>query len=120
VTDAVPGTEAPRARPSYATVIWGLVLRDSRVLGRTLIPFVSRTIMNPLLFVFVFTYVFPRIGQGFQSGVTGSSFATVLVPGLVAVGMVFQGIAAVALPLSIELGGRSRPTSRSRAGHCWC
>jgi ABC-2 type transport system permease protein len=101
VTD---GTLTP-SRPTYAAVAWGLVLRDIRVLERTLVPFVSRTIMNPLLFVFVFTYVFPRIGQGFQSGVTGSSFATVLVPGLVAVSMVFQGIAAVAQPLSIELGG---------------
>lgn len=103
MTDAVGGAGAPHARPSYATVMWGLVLRDTRVLGRTLVPFVSRTIMNPLLFVFVFTYVFPRIGQGFQSGINGSSFATVLVPGLVAVGMVFQGVMAVAMPLSLEL-----------------
>jgi len=103
VTETVASTNAPRVRPSYATVVWGLVLRDSRVLWRTLIPFVSRTIMNPLLFVFVFTYVFPRIGQGFQSGISGSSFATVLVPGLVAVAMVFQGVMAVAMPLSIEL-----------------
>ena len=103
MTDAVASAGAPHARASYVTVMWGLVLRDTRVLGRTLLPFISRTIMNPLLFVFVFTYVFPRIGQGFQSGITGSSFATVLVPGLVAVGMVFQGVMAVAMPLSIEL-----------------
>jgi ABC-2 type transport system permease protein len=32
------------------------------------------------------------------------SFATIVVPGLVAVGMVFQGISAVALPLAMELG----------------
>jgi len=93
------------SRVSYALVLWGMVLRDLRVLRRNFAPFVTRTVMNPLLFVFVFTYVFPRIGQSFQSGPVGVSYATIVVPGLVAVGMVFTGISAVALPLSIELGG---------------
>ena len=88
----------------YAAGTWGLVLRDVRVLFRNLPPFVVRTVMNPLLFVFVFTYVLPHIGQGVETGVTGVNYGTILVPGLVAVGMVFQGISAVALPLSIELG----------------
>lgn len=103
-------TSSEISRPSsrwraYALASWGLVLRDQRVLMRNFLPFVTRTVMNPLLFVFVFTYVFPKIGQGFQGGPSGVSFATILVPGLVAVGMVFQGISAVALPLAIELGG---------------
>jgi ABC-2 type transport system permease protein len=89
----------------YQAVLWGMLLRDLRVLRRTFAPFVTRTVMNPLLFVFVFTYVFPRIGQAFQSGPVGVSYGTILLPGLVAVGMVFTGISAVALPLSIELGG---------------
>jgi ABC-2 type transport system permease protein len=93
------------ARPGYVPVLWGMILRDVRVLRRNFAPFVTRTVMNPLLFVFVFTYVFPRIGQSFQSGPVGVSYATIVVPGLVAVGMVFTGISAVALPLSIELGG---------------
>jgi ABC-2 type transport system permease protein len=74
------------------------------VLRRNLPPFIVRTVMNPLLFVFVFTYVLPHIGQGVETGAAGVSYATILVPGLVAVGMVFQGISAVALPLSMELG----------------
>jgi ABC-2 type transport system permease protein len=82
-----------------------MALRDLRVLRRNFAPFVTRTVMNPLLFVFVFTYVFPRIGQAFQPGPAGTSYATIVVPGLVAVGMVFTGISAVALPLSLELGG---------------
>jgi ABC-2 type transport system permease protein len=90
----------------YAGPLWGMVLRDLRVLRRNFLPFITRTVMNPLLFVFVFTYVLPRIGQSFQSaGGSGVSYATIVVPGLVAVGMVFTGISAVALPLSIELGG---------------
>lgn len=101
-----PSLPADRPHPwrGYAAATWGLVLRDLRVLGRNLPPFIVRTVMNPLLFVFVFTYVLPRIGQGVETGVAGISYATILVPGLVAVGMVFQGISAVALPLSMELG----------------
>lgn len=98
-----PFAGAPPVRLSAC--LWGMVLRDLRVLRRNFAPFVTRTVMNPLLFVFVFTYVFPRIGQSFQSGPVGVSYATIVVPGLVAVGMVFTGISAVALPLSIELGG---------------
>lgn len=89
---------------AYAAGAWGLVLRDVRVLTRNLPPFIVRTVMNPLLFVFVFTYVLPSIGQGVETGMDGVSYATILVPGLVAVGMVFQGVSAVALPLSMELG----------------
>lgn len=88
----------------YAASLWGMFLRDATVLRRNLVPFITRTVMNPLLFVFIFTYVMPKIGQGVQTGAAGVSYATIIVPGLVAVGMVFQGISAVALPLSIELG----------------
>jgi ABC-2 type transport system permease protein len=42
----------------------GLMLRDLRVLRRELGPFVIRIVMQPLLFLFVFTYVFPHLGQG--------------------------------------------------------
>jgi ABC-2 type transport system permease protein len=88
---------------TYAHAFAGLLARDTRVLRREFIPFLLRTVMNPILFTFVFAYVFPKIGEGFHSG--GSvNFATILVPGLIAVAMIFQGIAAVALPLVNELG----------------
>ena len=51
--------------------------------------------------------MFPSIGQGVGGG-TGaaheSAFATVLVPGVVAISIMFQGIQAVALQLSTEFG----------------
>ncbi|TCK75432.1 ABC transporter permease [Acidipila rosea] len=81
----------------------GLILRDFRVLRRELGPFVVRVIMQPLLFLFVFTFLMPRIGQGSMMG-GGTNFATVLLPGLMAVAIMFSGIAAVALPLSTEFG----------------
>lgn len=89
--------------PTTWAVVRGLWHRDLAVLRREGIAFALRTVMNPLLVVFVFTYVLPKSGQGFQ--VNGAaSFATVLTPGLIAVAMIFTGVAAVALPLSVELG----------------
>ncbi|HZP74425.1 MAG TPA: ABC transporter permease [Gaiellaceae bacterium] len=79
-----------------------MLARDVRVLRRNFGQFLVRTIMQPLMFVFVFAYVFPKIGQGFRGGSTGISFTTVLVPGLIAVAINFQGIQAVALPLVQE------------------
>ena len=72
---------AERSRSSiYLHAFGGLILRDARVLVREIFPFLTRTIMNPLLFVFVFTYVFPKIGQGFRTAPQASgatvSFAT--------------------------------------------
>ncbi len=48
--------------------LWGMILRDLTVLRRGLAPFITRTVMNPLLFVFIFTYVLPHIGQQIQTG----------------------------------------------------
>jgi ABC-2 type transport system permease protein len=92
-------------RPRAAKVLFALYLRDITVLRRDLGQFLVRVVMQPLLFTFVFAYVFPKIGQGIgpASGLhTGPSFATVLVPGLIAVAINFQGIQAVALPLVQE------------------
>ena len=82
---------------------WGLFVRDLAVLRRQVVAFIIRTVMNPLMFVFVFTYLFPKMGQGFQSS-SGASFGTLILPGLLAVGIFIQGIMATALPLSMEIG----------------
>ena len=87
----------------YARSFRGLLLRDISVLRREVIPFLIRTVMNPLMFVFVFTYLFPKMGQGFQNN-AGASFGTLILPGLLAVGIFIQGIMATALPLSMEIG----------------
>jgi ABC-2 type transport system permease protein len=64
--------------------------------------------MNPLLFLFVFTYVIPHISGGASmnptAAMSGNAFSTVLLPGLMAVAIMFSGIAAVALPLAQEFG----------------
>jgi ABC-2 type transport system permease protein len=86
----------------YLQTFGALLARDIRVLRRNFGQFLIRTIMQPLLFVFVFAYVFPKIGQGFHGGANGVAFSTILVPGLIAVAINFQGISAVALPLVQE------------------
>ncbi len=91
------------SRSIFASVL-GLWARDFRVLRREWMPFLLRTVMNPVLSVFVFTFVLPRTGQNLPVSASAGTMATVLVPGLVAIAMVFTSIAAVALPLSIELG----------------
>lgn len=88
----------------------GLFLRDLRVLSREFIPFILRVGMQPLLFLFVFTFILPRMGGGNPMAVGGGvsasnvDFGTILLPGLMAVAIMFSGIAAVALPLSSEFG----------------
>lgn len=106
-----PAQQASPALPraSMLSAFGGLLLRDLRVLRRELLAFAVRVIMQPLLFLFVFTYVFPHMGTGavsnpMLSGAGGTSFGTVLLPGLMAVAIMFTGIAAVALPLSAEFG----------------
>ncbi len=92
----------------YARAFGGLFLRDLYVLRRELFPFAIRICMNPLLFLFVFTFVMPHMsgggGMNPTAAMAGANFATVLLPGLMAVAIMFSGIAAVALPLAQEFG----------------
>jgi ABC-2 type transport system permease protein len=89
-------------RKASTTAFTALVLRDLVVLRKGLGAFIIRTIMQPLLFVFVFTYVFPKIGQGIGGASGAAQFSSLLVPGVVAIACIFQGIQAVALPLVQE------------------
>lgn len=97
----------------YARAFAGLFMRDVYVLRRELFPFAVRVCMNPLLFLFVFTYIIPHISMGNGAAaaamnptgaMAGGEFSTVLLPGLMAVAIMFSGIAAVALPLAQEFG----------------
>ena len=97
--------QQPAGRALFLKAFAGLYLRDLRVLSRELAPFVLRVGMQPLLFLFVFTSVMPHISSGNPMAAgAGPAFGTVLLPGLMAVAIMFSGIAAVALPLSSEFG----------------
>jgi len=84
------------------TAFRALLMRDLFVLRRTLSQFIPRTVLQPLLLVFVFAYVFPKIGQGI--GGDSSEFSTMLIAGVLGSVILFQGIQAVALPLVQEFG----------------
>jgi ABC-2 type transport system permease protein len=111
---AVTGTMQNNGRTmSYARAFGGLLLRDLYVLRCEVAPFLVRVAMNPLLFLFVFTYVMPHMTGNAAAGSPaaqmsgmggGGGFGTVLLPGLMAVAIMFSGIAAVALPLATEFG----------------
>jgi ABC-2 type transport system permease protein len=97
-------TVAP-LRQSHVSAFGALLIRDLTVLRKNLKEFIPRTVLQPLLLVFVFTYVFPKIGQGVGGGGAAASvFSSVLVAGVVATAILFQGIQAVALPLVQEFG----------------
>ena len=103
-----PHRELGAIRPQRAasiTAFRSLLLRDVVVLRKNLKEFIPRTILQPFLLVFVFTYVFPKIGQGVGGGgPAAGDFSTSLVAGVIGLSILFQGIQSVALPLVQEFG----------------
>ncbi|HEY6316619.1 MAG TPA: ABC transporter permease [Acidimicrobiia bacterium] len=91
---------------SSVSAFKALLRRDMRVLQKNLFKeFLPRTLIQPFLLVFVFTFVFPKIGQGIGGhGATPAAFATVLIAGVVGISILFQGIQSVALPMVQEFG----------------
>ena len=89
-----------------ATALGALLLRDLVVLGKHKWEFALRTLIQPFLLCFVFLYVFPEIGQGIGGRGPGaeSAFATILVPGVVGISVMFQGVQSIALAMAQEFG----------------
>jgi ABC-2 type transport system permease protein len=88
------------------TALGALLLRDLVVLRKQLGIFVLRTLIQPFLLCFVFLYVFPKIGQGIGGHGAGqeSAFATILVPGVVGISILFQGVQSISLAMAQEFG----------------
>src|SRR6201993_268456 len=88
------------------TALGALLLRDLVVLRKHFWEFVLRTIIQPFLLCFVFLYVFPKIGQGIggHGAAQESAFATILVPGVVGISVMFQGVQSIALAMAQEFG----------------
>ncbi len=99
-------TQAHVVRATTGRTFGALLLRDLAVLRKNLNEFIPRTILQPFMLVFVFTYVFPKIGQGIGGSGEASQavFSTLLVAGVLGTTILFQGIQSVALPLVQEFG----------------
>jgi ABC-2 type transport system permease protein len=73
-----------------------LLARDAHVARRNLVPLLLQTFLQPLLFVFIFGRV--MVGNGYLP----AAYKSLLLPGIMAISMVFTGIWAVAMPLISE------------------
>jgi ABC-2 type transport system permease protein len=73
-----------------------MLARDARVARRNAVQLLFQTFLQPLLFVFVFGRV--MVGSGYMP----NSYKSLLLPGIIAITMVFTGIWAVAMPLIAE------------------
>jgi ABC-2 type transport system permease protein len=108
VDSAVRRIEGGPQRSTLAaskTALGALLLRDVIVLKKHLFEFIVRTLIQPFLLCFVFLFVFPKIGQGIGGhGASESAFATVLVPGVVGISIMFQGVQSIALAMATEFG----------------
>ncbi len=114
--------EAPVPQPTMLKTFAAMMAREFRVLRRNAVGTFLRSVMQPLLFVFVFTYVLPKIGGGFVAGGassaaadSGVNFATILVPGLMASMLLMQGIMAVTFPLVMEFSWQRTIEDRALA-----
>jgi len=70
-----------------------LLARDVHVARRNLFTLLFQTFLQPLLFVFIFGRV--MVGSGYMP----PQYKSLLLPGIMAISMVFTGIWAVAMPL---------------------
>jgi ABC-2 type transport system permease protein len=73
-----------------------MLARDAHVARRNAIQLVLQTFLQPLLFVFIFGRV--MVGSGYMP----AYYKSLLLPGIIAISMVFTGIWAVAMPLIAE------------------
>src|SRR6201984_403428 len=73
-----------------------MLARDAQVARGNIIQIMFQTFLQPLLFVFIFGKV--MVGSGYMP----VAYKSLLLPGLMAISMVFTGIWAVAMPLIAE------------------
>ncbi|MDN5758832.1 MAG: ABC transporter permease [Tomitella sp.] len=92
-----PTLNATLQRASSSRAFLGLLERDIwNTLRHELGGFLAQSLLQPLAFLFVFGLVLPKIGAADQS------YATELLPGIIALTLMLTALQNVALPLVIE------------------
>ena len=77
---------------TFVALLW----RDARVARRNIAPLLLQTFLQPMMFVFIFGRVMV------SSGYMPTAYKSLLLPGIMAISMVFTGVWAVAMPLIAE------------------
>src|SRR5271154_3225231 len=72
---------------------FSMLARDGHVARRNFMVLLMQTFLQPLMFVFIFGRVMVR------SGYMPAAYKSLLLPGIMAISMVFTGVWAVAMPL---------------------
>ena len=73
-----------------------LLGRDAHVARRNFVPLLLQTFLQPMMFVFIFGRVMV------SSGYMPPAYKSLLLPGIMAISMIFTGVWAVAMPLIAE------------------
>src|SRR5438477_6403681 len=73
-----------------------MLQRDAQVARRNFIPLLVQTLLQPMMFVFIFGRVMTT------SGFMPQEYKSMLLPGIIAISMVISGAWAVAMPLISE------------------
>ncbi len=78
------------------TTFLALLGRDAHVARRNVVPLLLQTFLQPMMFVFIFGCVMV------SSGYMPAAYKSLLLPGIMAISMIFTGVWAVAMPLIAE------------------
>src|SRR5206468_6374485 len=73
-----------------------MLARDAHVARRNFVPLLLQTLLQPMMFVFIFGRVMTT------SGFMPPQYKSLLLPGIIAISMVISGTWAVAMPLIAE------------------
>lgn len=91
--------ERHSSRTLLALNAFGAILqRDIKVTSREFVPFLLQALMQPLFFLFIFGKVLPGIG------LAAGNFASLMLPGIVALTGMIAAMQGVTLPLVLDLG----------------
>lgn len=80
------------------SAFWAMVQRDLLLVARNFLEFAYRVAMLPFMFILLFGFVLPSVGQ------VPESFPTMMFPGILGMSVMVAGIHGVAIPISLDFG----------------
>jgi ABC-2 type transport system permease protein len=98
MNDSTSTERGHRRRFLAFNAFFAILRRDIKVTARDFVPFLLQALMQPLFFLFIFGKVLPGIG------LAAGNFATLMLPGIVALTGLIAAMQGVTLPLVLDLG----------------